>query len=83
MADLEAYKKRLAERGLVLLGFDGKTLRLGYDMRADKAMRQENRAVSGDEINRFAIECMNIEAEGELFPGIEVVSTAFDYFLGG
>lgn len=84
MANLAGFKGRLSERGLVVLGFDGHTLLLGYDMRADKAIREDRRAVGIDELNRYAVDTMReIEADGsgELFPGIRTVRTAADYFL--
>lgn len=84
MANLEAYKQRLGQRGLVVLGFDGDTLSLGYDMRGDQAAREERRPVGIDELNNLAIDAMReIESDGsgELFPGIRLVRTHADYFL--
>lgn len=73
---LEAYKQRIAERGLRFLGFDGYSVSLSYDVRADGVANQPPpQMVSGDEINRFAIEAMNGLPGGEVFPGVRRVVT--------
>jgi hypothetical protein len=69
---LDAYKQKIAERGLTLLGFDGRTLNLQYDPRED---RGASGAVSGDEILHFAINTMtDLPGDGDLFPGINRVN---------
>jgi hypothetical protein len=73
--NLDAYRQKIAERGLTVLGFDGYTLNLAYDVTEDRAAAGP---VSGDEINRFAVNALNdLPGDGDPFRGIRRVSTNF------
>lgn len=51
--DRTSYAARLAERGLTIKSFDGRTLKLTYKPAADPRF-QEGKPVSGDELTTYA-----------------------------
>lgn len=67
----------LAERGLVMNSFDGRTLKLGYNAAADHQVEQ-GKAITGEDLAAYARRVLADQPEAtRMFPGLERIEVDF------